>query len=224
MLISSPRNQFELVEGRSSYVLIAGGIGITPVLPMAMALEERGARFHLYYCTRNRERTAFVDELVPLIARGRVTLHHDEGVAERQFDFSGLLSEADACACVYYCGPAPMMQALERATAHWPRECVHREFFSASADPSTGAAFRIRLQRSGESFEVPPDKSIVQVLREAGVPVDVSCEEGVCGTCRTRYLAGEPIHRDLVLSDAEREEYVMICRARSRSAVLVLDC
>lgn len=223
VLVSAPRNQFELAEGAKRYVLIAGGIGITPLLPMAATLESRGADFHLYYCTRNRQRTAFLDELEPLIAKGRVTVHHDDGVVDRQLDFARLLSTSEAGCQIYYCGPRPMMQALEKATAHWPEHSVHREFFSARDDLPSGTSFRIRLQKSGRTFDVPPGRSIVQVLRDAGVPVDVSCEEGVCGTCRTKYLEGDPVHRDLVLSDRERTEYVMICCARAKTSELVLD-
>lgn len=223
ILISEPRNQFELREGAARYLLIAGGIGITPLLPMAWTLESAGADFCLYYCTRDRGRTAFLDELEPLVETGRVVVHHDDGLPERQLDFASLLKEPRQGAHLYFCGPRPMMKALEQATAHWPRECVHREYFGADDNKPSGNAFLVRLQRSAMTLEVPPHKTIVEVLRDAGVPVDVSCEKGVCGTCRTKYLAGEPVHGDLVLDERERAEYVMICCARASTGELVLD-
>ena len=128
---------------------------------------------------------------------------------------------------VYYCGPAGLMRAIASVAAHWPAKTVHCEYFTPLPAPVTaemgGGEFKIKIASTGAVLAVPSGKSIVEVLRGAGTECTTSCESGLCGTCRTRYLAGTPEHHDLVLSEAEREEYVMICCARSLSEMLVLD-
>lgn len=229
LTISRPRNRFALVRTASRHVLLAGGIGITPFMSMIADLGARGERFHLHYCTRTRQRTAFIDELEPLIAAGQVTLHHDAGDPARGLDFEGLLAACEPGAHLYYCGPAGFMTGVENACARWPCEAVHYERFNApppraaAEDSGPSEAFTIRLARTGETFDVPAGKSIVEVLRENGVEVDTSCEDGYCGTCMTRYTEGRPIHHDSVLDEQDRREFVMICCARSKSPCLVLD-
>lgn len=229
--ISSPRNQFALAEDASRHVFLAGGIGITPVKSMIAAAQARGEAFHLYYCTRSPERTAFLAELQPLIDSGHVTIHHDGGDPAQGLDLGSVLSERGDGDHLYYCGPAGFMDALEKAAADWPQECVHFERFSAPPRPdgdeppdaTNQDAFEIRLAGTGETFTVEPGDSIVDVLKANGIDVDVSCQEGYCGTCMTRYIEGEPEHHDTVLDEEDRTQYVMICCARAKNGCLVLD-
>lgn len=228
--ISAPRNNFSLAQDASRHVLLAGGIGVTPMMAMVETLSARGADFSLLYCSRSPELTAFRDRLKPHAKAGRVVFHHDEGDPARGLDVVAALREHEPGTHLYCCGPGGLMKAVEAATAHWPAGTVHFEFFSA---PAAAAAplrqadrpdiFKVRLASNGAVYTVPPDRSIVEVLRENGVECETSCEAGICGTCRTRYLEGSPEHRDFLLSDEEHEEFVLICCARSQSDMLVLD-
>lgn len=224
--ISAPRNNFPVVAGARRHLLLAGGIGVTPMMAMIAELERARADYRMYYCTRSPERTAFLERLAPLIASGRVVLHHDGGDPARGLDLRELLREPEPGTHLYYCGPTGFMNAARDASSHWPAETVHFEYFTPP--PEAGAAapdrpFTIRLARSGVDLPVPADKTIVHVLRENDVFIETSCENGVCGTCLTRYLAGEPEHRDYVLDESDRKEFVMVCCARAKSDVLTLD-
>ncbi|MGD9925276.1 MAG: 2Fe-2S iron-sulfur cluster-binding protein [Pseudorhodoplanes sp.] len=229
--ISQPRNNFPLATEGKKHVLLAGGIGVTPMMAMVSELRRRSADFVLHYCTRSPERTAFRHELAPLVASGQVRFHHDGGDPAKGLDLAALLRERQPGTHVYYCGPPGFMSAARIACDHWPRELVHLEHFTSATDGSlspaegTGAdeEFQVQVKSTGAVYDVPRDKSITTVLREHGIDVETSCESGLCGTCRTRYLAGEPEHRDLVLDDAEKGEYVLICCARSKTPLLVLD-
>lgn len=245
LVISRPRNGFPLDPHAARHLFLAGGIGITPIISMIRALHAAGDRFLLHYCTRSRERTAFLDELQPLAAEGKVLFHHDGGDPARGLDLSTLLSAHEPGTHLYYCGPEGFMAAVAAAAAHWPARSVHFEHFSAPQreaaqhaemrTPGTGAllsrdveadvslGFQVKIASSGRVFDVPEDKSIVQVLRQNGIDVPTSCESGLCGTCRTRYLEGVPDHRDYVLGDSERQYEMMICCSRAKSPVLVLD-
>jgi vanillate O-demethylase ferredoxin subunit len=188
-------------------------------------LRRRRAEFLLYYCTRSPEATAFRDELELLAALGRVRFHHDGGDPARSLDIAAALGVRTAGAHLYYCGPAPLMAAAAEAARDWPPETVHREYFSAPSeiDFAEDRAFRIRLARHETEFEVAPGETILEVLRRNGVAVRSSCELGYCGACLTRYLAGEPEHRDTMLAAADRARYVLVCCARAKSPVLELD-
>lgn len=227
--VSRPRNRFALAEKVTAHVFAAGGIGITPIMSMVTSAMARGEPFHLYYCTRSLERTAFLDELKPLIASGRVTLHHDDGDPARSFDFQQVLARQQPGAHLYYCGPSGFMSAVEGACLHWLPESVHCERFNApppqavASEGESESAFDVKLARTGEVFTIPTGRTIVEVLHENGIDIDVSCQEGYCGTCMTRYLEGEPLHRDTVLDEEDRKEFVMVCCARSREGCLVLD-
>jgi len=231
LTISAPRNNFPLAAHASRHILIAGGIGVTPMIAMVEALSAQGADFTVLYCTRSPDLTAFRDRLAPHDAAGRVSFHHDEGDRSRGLDFVAVLREHRPGTHAYCCGPAGLMNAVKAATSHWPDGSVHFEFFAAPPEPvaqNDGGAigvgtFQVRLASSGAVYAVPPGKSIVDVLRDNGVACETSCEAGVCGTCRTRYLEGVPEHNDFLLNDAEHEEFVLICCARSRSDLLVLD-
>ncbi|MEK9671936.1 MAG: PDR/VanB family oxidoreductase [Rhodospirillaceae bacterium] len=225
--VSEPRNQFPLNAGAKRHLLLAGGIGVTPMMAMTAELETRGADWEMHYCTRAPEKTAFLDRLAPHIAAGRVHLHHDGGDPAKGLDIAALLRDAPDGRHLYYCGPKRFMAAVAGASAHWPEGAVHFEFFSSpddrAKDTAANTPFQIKLKRSGDVLEVPADKSIVEVLREHGHYVDTSCEDGFCGTCLTPYSGGEPEHRDNVLGDSERDRYVLICCARAMVSPLVLD-
>jgi ferredoxin-NADP reductase len=233
--ISSPRNHFKLSTFARRHLFIAGGIGITPVMAMISEVQRRAEAFHLYYCARSAQRAAFLDELKPLIDRGVASVHFDNGDPRNGLDLASVVAQHSPGTHLYYCGPGGLMDAIETASAHWPRETRHCERFSASpaaksrqhGAPDSGSeqdvAFDVELRRSHKTFTVSPGESVVDVLRCHGVEVDTSCCEGYCGTCITRYLAGEPIHRDSVLDDEDREEFVMICCCRAKGPTLVLD-
>jgi len=220
-----PENNFALAERAANFLFIAGGIGITPIMAMVRHLKSTGrGRFQLYYCTRAPQATAFLEELTAPAFHGQVRIHHDQGDPARALDLWPLL-ERPSGAHLYCCGPRAMMEAVRDMTGHWSRAAVHFESFADTAQTRTGEdrAFSVRLARSGEVVEVPASASILEALRASGHAVPSSCESGTCGTCRTRLLGGEADHRDLVLSDAERADNIMVCVSRARSAELVLD-
>jgi vanillate O-demethylase ferredoxin subunit len=234
LAISRPRNNFPLAPDARWHLLLAAGIGITPIMAMIHALRARGEDFELHYCARSAARTAFLDELEPERQNGRARVYHDGGDPSRGPDLRALLHNPSPGRHVYYCGPTPFMHAVAECTAHWPRERVHCEYFVNPDEgvpdlvpaPSGGdipVGFQVRLARSGGTYDVPNDKSILHVLHENGIDVPSSCEAGLCGTCRTRYLEGVPEHRDYILDDDERMRDVLICCARSRTPLLVLD-
>jgi phthalate 4,5-dioxygenase reductase subunit len=223
--VSSPRNDFPLSARAPSYVFIAGGIGITPILSMVRHLASSGGpRFRLYYLTRSAAATAFADVLAAPEFRGRVVLHHDGGDPAGAFDLWPVL-ENPGTAHVYCCGPRPLLEAVRDMTGHWSASRVHFECFADAAATRTPAdtPFDVRLARSGRTVRVRADESILDALRRAGLELASSCESGTCGTCRTGLLGGEADHRDLVLDDAERARSIMICVSRARSAALELD-
>jgi phthalate 4,5-dioxygenase reductase component len=226
--ISPPFNYFPLAEDASSHVLVAGGIGITPILAMARDLAARGADFRLEYCTPSPEATAFREELSAAEWSSRVRFHHDAGVPPAELPFVGLLRERRGETHLYCCGPRGLMNAVRRATSHWPSPAVHFEDFGTGNDPLVEAsagedAFEVRLAQSGRTVRVPSGVSILEALRREGVQVPSSCESGTCGTCRTRLLEGVADHRDYVLDEDERLGEIMICVSRARSPRLVLD-
>jgi ferredoxin-NADP reductase len=225
---SLPRNNFPLAEEAERHLFLAGGIGITPIMAMIAELRRRRADFLLHYCTRSPEVTAFREELDLLAAQGRVRFHHDGGDPARGLDIAATLREPQPGTHLYYCGPAGMMAAAAAGAAHWPAGTVHCEYFTGPAarppEPlEEDRPFRVRLAKSGAEYEVPVGETIIDVLRRHDVAVRTSCELGYCGTCLTPYLAGEPDHRDQILSANDRRRYVLICCARANSPVLKLD-
>ena len=222
-----PRNFFPLAPAATRHLLLAGGIGVTPMMAMVAELEAGQRDFVLHYCTRTPERTAFRARAEALAAAGRCVVHHDLGDPARGLDVRALLREPEPGTHLYYCGPPGFMAAVAAACAHWPAGTVHCEYFSSPADRAAEAPrnepFRIRLARSGVDLDVPADKSIADVLVENDVFIETSCKEGYCGTCLTRYLGGEPEHRDTVLDDDDRKEFVLVCCARARTPLLELD-
>src|ERR1700693_5646267 len=226
--VSLPRNHFPLSEQAARHLLLSGGIGITPIMAMIAELKRRRADFRLYYCTRAPEKTAFREELDLLAAMGRAVFHYDGGDPGKALAIAALLRELQPGTHLYYCGPAGMMAATAAASAHWPPGMVHCEYFSgpAAAPPARLAEerlFRVRLARSGGEYEVAPGESILDVLRRHAVDARASCELGYCGACLTRYLDGEPDHRDQILGEVARKTHMLICCSRATSDQLVLD-
>ena len=221
---SPPHNSFDLVEA-GEYLFIAGGIGITPILSMVRHLASSGhAAWHLYYLCRSENSAAFHEELKTSRFAGHVTIHFDGGDAAKAFDPWPVL-EKPSSAHVYCCGPRPLLEAVRDMTGHWAPSRIHFESFidAAAAQTPEDRAFTVRLARSGDAFEVPPGISILEATRARGHDVPSSCESGTCGTCKTRLLEGEADHRDLVLEEDEKREFIMVCVSRARSPVLVID-
>jgi len=223
---SAPANRLPLAGREARFnLLLAGGIGVTPMLAMIVELERRASPWHMHYCTRNPARTAFLDRLRPLIAAGKVELHHDDGDPARGLDIARTLAAFEIGAHVYFCGPPGFMHAAKASVSAWPPFNVHYEYFTATDDrtEAVNTPFRVKIKSSGQVFDIPADRSIVAVLRDNGFDIETDCEDGYCGTCITRYLDGEPDHRDTVLGEDERQRYAMICCARAKSPMLVLD-
>jgi ferredoxin-NADP reductase len=223
LAIGLPRNYFPFVTDAARSLLIAGGIGITPIYAMVHALARNGDQaWTLHYCARSAAHAAFCEELRHL-APGRLVEHFSEAPV---LDVASLLAEVEPDVHVYCCGPVGLMSAVKGACASRDPKRVHFEWFAAPpVDHSRDQAFEIELARSGIVATVPADRTILQVVRECGVDAPSACEEGVCGTCESVLLSGDADHRDLLLSADEREQNhsIMICVSRARSKRLVLD-
>ena len=230
LTVHPPRCDFPLMYARG-YVLVAGGIGITPLLSMVHALRRQGQPWHLHYCTRSPERTAFRALLGTPELAAHVTLHHDGGEPARALDLKALLATRSPGTRLYCCGPAPLMRAVrEASTLHdWPREKVHFEAFGAEGTSAVGTAadseFQVVVRSTGATLAVPPGNTVLNVLRDSGLRVPSSCEAGTCGACLTRVLEGSPEHRDTYLPEARRTacREMLVCVSRARSRTLVLD-
>ena len=226
--ISAPANHFALAHQASRHLLLAGGIGVTPLLCMAERLAHTGADFEMHYCTRSPERTAFRQRIASAGFAPRVHFHFDDGAAEQKLDIAALLAAPAEGVHLYVCGPRGFMDAvLNSARAQgWPEDRLHYEFFAGAVTASsTDTSFEVQIASSGQVVVVPQDKTVVQALAEAGVDVQVSCEQGVCGTCLTRVIEGIPDHKDFYLTPEEQaaNDQFTPCCSRSRSARLVLD-
>lgn len=226
--ISEPRNHFPLHGGAAHSVLLAGGIGITPILCMAERLAQIGASFELHYCTRSPERTAFGDRLQSPNLQDKTRVYHDSQPENGKLDLAAILARPAPDKHLYVCGPGGFIDAVLKAAkeAGWQEDTLHREYFAGAvqADGEDGA-FQVKLASSGQVYDIPADKSIVEALMDQGVDIPISCEQGVCGTCLTRVLEGEPDHRDLYLTDDERaaNDQMLPCCSRAKSPMLVLD-
>jgi len=225
--VSEPRNHFALVTSPHS-LLVAGGIGVTPILAMAKTLRREGRAFELHYGARSAARSAFRSEIASEFG-ARTHFHFDDGEPAQKFDAEAVLSGAQGETHLYVCGPAGFMDHV-LGTARclgWAEDVLHREYFAAPVAPTPAAdgAFDVRLARSGISLNIPANKSVLEVLLGAGVDVPHSCESGVCGTCATRVLEGTPDHRDAYFTGAERAkgDQFTPCCSRSTTPVLVLD-
>jgi phthalate 4,5-dioxygenase reductase subunit len=224
LMVAPPVNDFGLPPRAQDFLFIAGGIGITPIMAMIREVLRQGKRFRLFYCSRSPEMTAFLDELSAPEFKNQVTIHYDQGDPARSLDLKPVLAERKNREHLYCCGPRPLMEAVRNMTDHWSSTAVHFEAFSeAETHKPTDKPFKLRLARSGEVLDVPTTKTILEILRDRGLEVPSSCETGTCGTCRTKLIAGEADHRDLVLAEHERADTVMICVSRAKSDEITID-
>jgi ferredoxin-NADP reductase len=227
--ISYPRNNFELAADASKVILLAGGIGVTPLKAMAHRLEEVGIDYEMHYCAKDESCTAFAAELAPVHASGKLKFHFDNGDPSKGLDLKRLLSETAPGVHVYYCGPGGFMKACAAATEHWTSGTVHFEHFKAperAVSETVAAAageFIVKIASTGQQIPVSGEQSIADALEEAGVAIETSCRAGLCGTCKVRYLSGEVEHNDCILGDDEKQEYLTCCVSRASSRELVLD-
>lgn len=219
--VRGPRNHFPFVAAKR-YLFVAGGIGITPLLPMIAEAAAAGSDWRLIYGGRSRASMAFVDELTGYGDRVVLMPQDEAGMP----DLDALLSTPDPDTLIYTCGPTGLLDAIEQRCSSWPTGSLHLERFAAKAtDDSGNTEFELVLQQSGLTLTVPADKSVFDVCKEAGVSVVGSCLEGVCGTCETEVVDGDVDHRDSVLNEEEQasNEYMMICVSRCRGSRLTLD-
>jgi len=227
--ISQPRNLFRLDPQAPRSLLLAGGIGVTPILAMAEQLARAGADFRMHYSGRTATRMAFVDRIRGGRLAAHAEIHMDDGPPEQRLDITATLATAPRDAHIYACGPAGFIQAVadHARQAGWPSNHVHFEYFAATQTPTTqdAEAFEVRIASSGQVIAVQAGESVVAALARHGIGIPTSCEQGICGTCITGVLEGEPEHRDMVLSDDERAQNTQFlpCCSRSRSRLLVLD-
>lgn len=230
--ISTPKNHFPLDEQATHTILLAGGIGITPLMAMAEQLREQGRTFELHYCTRDPQRAAFRERLAVAGFAEHTRFYFDSEGTDARIDLARVLLAPRDGKHAYVCGPGGFIDTVlsAAASAGWPAQNVHREYFGAAQQPANPDAavngpFQVTLASCQRVIDVPAGMSIVQALRDGGVEVPVSCEQGVCGTCITRVLSGEPDHRDLYLTDEERaaNDQLLPCCSRSRTPMLVLD-
>ncbi|GGK84915.1 PDR/VanB family oxidoreductase [Streptomyces flaveus] len=221
--IRGPRNNFPL-EKTKRYLFIAGGIGITPMLPMLAAVHARGADWRLVYGGRTRASMAFRDDLQRAYGERVMLRPQDEyGL----LDLPSLLGKPQRRTAVYSCGPEPLLAAVESGCEKWPSGALHVERFAPKKDVTAGphSTFEVELAQTGKTLLVSEDTSVLEAVADVGVSVMTSCEEGICGTCETTVLSGEIDHRDSVLNDQERAagDTMMICVSRAKSDRLVLD-
>lgn len=223
---TAPLNDFRLSEAGEHHILIAGGIGITPMLSMAARLRDLGRDYRLHYCSRDRAETAFVDEIAERHG-DRATFYFDGGDPALGLSVATLLKDRPSAAHAYVCGPAGLIRATREAGGHWPSGTIHYELFKgAGTDVATGRneAFDIVLRKQGKTLTVPADRSILDVLKGEGIRIRSLCNEGVCGTCRVGLISGEVDHRDDFLDDDERDEALQVCVSRAKPGqTLVLD-
>ena len=224
LMVAQPVNDFGLPPRAQDFLFIAGGIGITPIMAMIREVRAQGKRFRLFYCTRSPETTAFRDELNAPELKDSVVIHYDGGDPARALDLKPILADRKNREHMYCCGPRPLMEAVRKMTDHWSSTAVHFEAFSeAETHKPTDKPFKVKLARSGAVLDVPTTKTILEALREHGLDVPSSCETGTCGTCRTKLLAGEADHRDLVLAEHERKDNIMICVSRAKGEEIEIE-
>lgn len=225
ILVSEPRNLFPLVKAPHS-VLIGGGIGITPLITMAYQLLSEGASFELHYCGSHPQRCAFVDEIRNGALAAFTQFHFkSEGASHREF-FESAIQHIDKHSHIYTCGPNGFMDWVINLaqTQNFPESHIHKEYFQVEVETS-GAAFEVFAQQSGKIIMVDAEETILQALAREGIEIEMSCEQGVCGTCMCDVIEGEPDHRDVYFTDEEKasNEQILVCCSRSKSARLVLD-
>ena len=225
--VSAPKNHFPL-EPAQRTLLFAGGIGVTPILCMAEHLAHTHRSFEMHYCARSRDRMAFVDHIENSKFADKVHFYYDDNPEAGQLNAVALAADPNNHTHIYICGPSGFINhVLSTFKAEgWPSSQLHTEHFSGGAfDVGDDDSFEVKIASSGATFLVPKDKTVHQVLQENGIEVEVSCEQGVCGTCLTRVLEGEPDHRDLYLDESEHAANNLFtpCCSRAKGKMLVLD-
>jgi phthalate 4,5-dioxygenase reductase subunit len=219
--IEAPENTFELSDAKQ-YLLIAGGIGITPIYAMSQHLLREDKPFHVIYCTRSAADTAFLEEMKSTLG-DRLTLHHDGGDPDAVYDFWDHFEDPNDMK-IYCCGPQPLLEEIEAISGHWPEgRVIFEDFKPVEVVHADDKPFEVTLEKTGVTVQIPEDRSILEALRDNGVTTASSCESGTCGTCKTRLVAGDVDHRDMVLMDEERDRFVMICVSRAKEGNIVLD-
>ncbi|WP_151821628.1 PDR/VanB family oxidoreductase [Acinetobacter oleivorans] len=223
--VSEPKNLFPLLKAKHS-VLIGGGIGITPLITMAYQLASEGTSFELHYCGASPENCAFVDEIKNGELAKYTTFHFkSEGASHRAF-FKSAIKDIDLESHIYTCGPVGFMDwVINLATTHdFPEQQIHKEYFQIETDTS-GDSFEVVAERSGKIIMVEAGETILQALAKEGIDIEMSCEQGVCGTCMCDVIEGEPDHRDVYFTDEEKasNEQILVCCSRSKTSRLVLD-
>lgn len=224
--ISQPRNLFPLTESSPRSILVGGGIGITPMIAMAYRLSAIGQPFDLWYCAHDRHQCGFIEELQSAPFAGQVHFYFTAEHQGQRIDFNHVLEGQGLDSHVYVCGPEKFMQSvLDAATAHgFNDQNLHREYFNVAVE-TTGQGFEVVAVQSGITVQVGEHETIAQALKAAGVKVHVACEKGTCGTCLCDVLEGIPDHRDVYLTDDEKQDndQMTLCCSRSLSTRLVLD-
>jgi vanillate O-demethylase ferredoxin subunit len=220
------RNAFSMSGNAKHTILIAGGIGITPLKSMTHELVALGASFELHYCARSLGNVAFATELQALVPKNSLHFHFDGGEPGKGLNIAALLKESAPDTHLYYCGPSGFMNACADASSHWDNDTVHFEHFKApesiTSDLPEGA-FEVHLVKSGEVIHVGPDQTIVRAIELTGRRVPTSCLSGLCGACKVTYLDGEVDHRDYILSDDEKTHCLTVCVSRAKGKILSLD-
>ena len=226
--ISAPKNHFPLATDAKKHLLLAGGIGVTPLMAMAEQLSGDGADFALHYFARSATKAAFVDRFSASAFASRVHTHWDDVPQDPPVSLSTLIGQPQSGQHLYVCGPKGFMDAV-LATARaqtWPEDQLHFEFFGGQVvHDASDAPFTVKIASSGQEIQVGADQTVIQALHKAGVDVPIACEQGVCGTCLVRVLSGMPEHKDMYLTPEEQDanDQFTPCCSRSKSAVLVLD-
>ncbi|MEX0923651.1 MAG: PDR/VanB family oxidoreductase [Rhodovibrionaceae bacterium] len=226
--ISEPKNHFPLTEDAATHLLIAGGIGITPILSMVRHLEKVGQDYRLIYLSRSPQTTAFLEELSAPHLADKVILHFDEGDLDKALDLAPAIGAWVEGRHLYCCGPQGLMRAVRATASSWPTASVHFEDFGtvakeAPAEGGGDAPFEIEIASNGDVITVGAGETIVEALARCGYDVPTSCESGTCGTCLTKLLGGEVEHRDYVLDEEDQKDFLMICVSRSKGGRLILD-
>ncbi|MGJ7552280.1 PDR/VanB family oxidoreductase [Pseudomonas alloputida] len=224
--ISTPRNLFPLAADAHRSILLGGGIGITPMIAMAHALHQQGAEFELHYCGRSRSRSAFLDALASAPFAARVFTHFDDEDAGQRLNLADVLGSGTPGTHMYTCGPSGFMDWVIAGARQqgYSEDHIHKEYFQVEVDAS-GAGFEVVAARSNKTVQVAEGQSILDALAQVGIKIDISCEQGVCGTCMCEVLEGEPDHRDVYLTDEEKaaNDQILVCCSRAKSNKLVLD-
>lgn len=220
--ISEPKNNFPLVEDAVHTVLIAGGIGITPMLPMIARLNRLGRSWELHYVAAKPNRAAYVDHVAE---HDGVTVVFDGVPGGQRLDLQAISRNAPADAHLYCCGPSGMLDAFVAINSDRPQGHVHIEYFSAETVVATEGGYTLELARSGKTIAVEEGETMLDALLTAGIDIGFACGEGVCGTCEVKVLEGLPDHRDHFLTDADKaaNRSIMVCCSGSKSSRLVLD-